>query len=123
NFFSLNPTLYYHRSPSDPPYSVINVHNTALNTSILNQYSNRFITSILVQIRSSKFILVNSYFLPDSDLRPHLTLLTSLLQDPSLLNLPIIITGDLNARHKDWKDHFTNTQGRLVLDFISSHAL
>src|SRR5699024_6156832 len=25
--------------------------------------------------------------------------------------------------HRDWKDHYTNTQGRLVLDFISSHAL
>jgi len=23
NLFSLNPTLYYHHSPSDPPYSVI----------------------------------------------------------------------------------------------------
>src|SRR5699024_6356274 len=116
--------LHYMDSVSTPPYSVIYIHNTALDTSILTNYSNQFITSTLVQVRSSKFILVNSYFLPNSDIRPHLSLLTNLLQDPTYQNLPIIITGDLNARHTvGWNDHFTNTLGRQLLDFISSHAL
>lgn len=125
NLFSFNPTLYYTQdSPTNPPYSVIYAHNRNLSTSHITSFSNRFITTISIQIRSTKLLLVNVYLLPnDPNFDAHLILLSNILLDPQFQNLPIILTGDFNARHTHWLDHHTNTQGRKLFNFITTHAL
>ena len=124
NLFTFNPILYFTSSPTQSSYSAICVCNKNLTTTHITKYSNRFITTISVQIRNSTVILVNIYFLPnDPNLETHLSILSNLLTDPDFQNLAIIFTGDLNARHINWHDHYTNRQGRNLFDLITSHAL
>lgn len=117
--FYLSNQTYYHSSDSIDTATVI--LNNNLSTSLIEEFTNSFATSIRIQTESEDIILVNSYIRTGDLADPHIEFLNNLYLTHS--HNPIIVCGDLNARHPFWFDPTTNSNGTKLKQIIDEQEL
>ena len=82
------------------------INNKDLQSNLISAHSNERITAVHIWWShggcQKELVIVNVYLRPREDLEPDLQLLGRLLHDPQWRTLPIIISGDWNARHEAW---------------------
>ena len=118
--FSLS-SKSYHKICDEKIYTATIVFNNSLNTSLIDEFSNTFATTIKINSKKSTIILVNIYLLPNSFNDSHNEFFASLFLTYS--NTPIITSGDFNARDPLWHDRLTNFNGRFIKNVVDDHDL
>ncbi|KPM05827.1 hypothetical protein QR98_0042990, partial [Sarcoptes scabiei] len=74
-------------------------------------------TSIQILLNNSQLIVSNIYIKPNSISAMHVDKIRDLFNSYS--QFPIILSGDLNARHTLWHDRKVNKHGEIISDLIN----
>lgn len=119
--FPINSKLLYHQSQQYTPKTCILVSNSRLYVQLLPEFSTKNFTTIKIQLHSLSIIVVNTYLEPDSITQAHIHWINNLLLNFD--NQPVIISGDMNARHSLWNDTTNNRHGNMLAELISDWNL
>lgn len=112
-------------APQEPRAMIL----TRKTVSGLVVHKQRDLVAMLVQDGNKKCLIISAYFEKDKHSRAHadrqaaesLTHLGSLLGKYS--STPVLIGGDLNARHPLWGDNVEDSRGTQVVDFLEASNL
>lgn len=106
---------------SSKPLSGILVSNPKLYVEFLQEYSCSNITTIKIHLQNHFLIIACLYFEPNSLSNELLNKVRDVMD--TFRQQPMIIAGDLNARHVLWHNRTTNGQGDKIADLIDDYEL
>jgi len=111
---------FYVASPTDPRASLLIRREIAHNFMLLHNFSNPD-NAIVVTPTNPPIHIASSYLPPYDTLEQGLVPIETFLTSVKPLNF---IWGlDANSKHSIWYSPTTDTRGRLLVDFLSSHGL
>lgn len=95
--------------------------NKHLKVSQVNLFTNANFSTVKIYTSESYIILSNVYIPPHQLNDSHYDTIMNLFSHQEYCDnqIPIILTGDLNARHKYWHDHDQNSHGIVLFDLIN----
>ncbi|KAF7492646.1 Putative protein in type-1 R1DM retrotransposable element [Sarcoptes scabiei] len=114
-------SLIYHIDENSKPKTGIYLNNSSLYCKKLEDFTNAWMTSIEIQLNKSQLIISNVYIEPNTISSFHIDILKNLLTTHE--NVPLIITGDFNARHTMWHDRIINRHGEIIYELINDFNL
>ncbi|XP_035231869.1 uncharacterized protein LOC118203695, partial [Stegodyphus dumicola] len=117
--FPLKWTIYQQQEKTQPPRAILVCCQPNWTPLIIEQQ--RDLSAVLLQASNFSLLLISQYASPAEDLETTIELAQSVLQRTKLSN--VIIAGDYNAHHTNWGYSSTDTRGRQLEDFISTHNL
>ncbi|KAF7496039.1 hypothetical protein SSS_00314 [Sarcoptes scabiei] len=97
------------------------INNKNLMAKKLDKYTNCWMTTVQVQLSKSLLIISNVYIEPNTISSSHIDLLKDLMK--TFANHPLILSGDLNARHTLWHDRIINRHGESICELINDFDL
>ena len=100
--------------------AIIQISNK-ISCSLDSVLSNSNFTIAKIYINNQQIIIVNTYIAPDSLNTEHSSHIEHIFRHYS--HLPVILSGDLNARHTRWFDNYTNRHGRIINQLIDELEL
>ncbi|KAF7496041.1 Retrovirus-related Pol polyprotein from type-1 retrotransposable element R1 [Sarcoptes scabiei] len=103
------------------PKTGIFINNKNLMAKKLDKYTNCWMTTVQVQLSKSLLIISNVYIEPNTISSSHIDLLKDLMK--TFANHPLILSGDLNARHTLWHDRIINRHGESICELINDFDL
>ena len=107
------------------PLSAIILKRNNLSISHIQNLSNQFFTTVKINTSNKPIILCNVYIPPNQINDSHVDFISNLFENSEFNTnkYPIILTGDLNARHSYWHDHHTNFHGTEIFNLINQLEL
>src|SRR5205814_5393866 len=106
---------FNHTPQEDKIYSAILVDTKRFTPILLKQFSNKWFTTIKLEIHGLETIIVSAYFHGSRNILYDLDFLSSIVKEFSHLN--IIISIDSNAHSEFWGNYYTDSRGKCVEEF------
>ncbi|KAF7490419.1 Putative protein in type-1 R1DM retrotransposable element [Sarcoptes scabiei] len=106
----------YQTDENSIPKTGIFVNNLNLYCKKIEKFTNAWMTTIQIQLFKSLLVICNVYIEPNTISSHHIEFLRDLLK--TYENVPLILTGDFNARHTLWNDRIINKHGECIYDLI-----
>lgn len=103
------------------PLAAICIANKDIDATFNSQLSSRNVVVCMLRYGTLKFVLISVYMPWDQDLAEHITSIQNALNE--YRNIPIILTGDVNAKSAAWHSKRTNARGSAVEDLINANDL
>ncbi|KAF7489848.1 Retrovirus-related Pol polyprotein from type-1 retrotransposable element R1 [Sarcoptes scabiei] len=118
--FPSSSSMYQANSEIIPKTGIF-VNNTSLFTKKIEDFSNSWITTIQIHLQQSPLIVSTVYIEPNSISSIHENLVRKLFK--TYENVPLIVSGDFNARHTMWHNRITNKHGEVIYEIMNDFDL
>lgn len=102
------------------PRTVTIIRNKLINTIAIPE-NTHWLTGIIVEISSSRLVLLNAYLSPSTSINLQLNTLSKVILRYS--RYPLILVGDFNCRSTRFGDVKCNARGRALEEFVRRYSL